>query len=310
MPRAVPERDADCAIAQSAAVIGDWWSILVVREVARGRLRFDDLQHELGISRKVLTERLVHLGESGVLERVPYQRGPVRYEYRLTEAGRGLLPVLVTMQDWADRWLLGDGTLSGSAAPDSAEAARMLALPGTRLPALTLPAHTGGELDPVDPAAGATVLFCYPATGRPAPLPEEWNDIPGAVGCTLENRLFREAYPDFRAAGAAVHGVSTQRPDEQRAFATAEELPFTLLSDADVRLAAALRLPTFHVGQGLRLKRSVLVVDRERVVRHVVFPVTDIPAAVGRALAVARAVAGEAPAPLPAGPPAASSPAG
>ncbi len=291
MVRAVPERDADCAIAQSAAVIGDWWSILIVREVARGRLRFDELQHELGISRKVLTERLVHLGDSGVLDRVPYQQGPVRYEYRLTGAGRGLLPVLVSMQDWADRWLLSDGTLSGSAAPDSAEAARLLALPGTRLPALTLPAHTGGELDPVDGSAAATVLFCYPSTGRPGPLPEGWDDIPGAAGCTLENRLFRDAYPEFLAAGAAVRGVSTQRPDEQRAFAAAEDIPFTLLSDLDVRLAAALRLPTFHVGQGLRLKRTVLVVDRERVVRQVVYPVTDIPGAVRQALAVARAVA-------------------
>ncbi|MER6395761.1 winged helix-turn-helix transcriptional regulator [Kitasatospora sp. NPDC001603] len=291
MLKEVPARDATCAIAQSAAVIGDWWSILIVRESARGLLRFDELQHELGISRKVLTERLGHLTEAGVLVRVPYQSAPVRHEYRLTEAGRALLPVLVAMQDWADRWLLGDGALSGSAAPDSAEAARLAALPGTRLPALTLPAHTGGELDPVDPAAGATVLFCYPATGRPGPLPPGWGDIPGAVGCTLENRLFREAYPEFRAAGLALRGVSTQRPDEQREFAAAEEIPFPLLSDLDVRLAAALRLPTFHVGQGLRLKRAVLVLDRARVVRRVAFPVTDIPAAVRQALADAREVA-------------------
>lgn len=292
MLREVPAQDAHCAIAQSAAVIGDWWSILIVRESARGRLRFDELQHELSISRKVLTERLGHLTAAGVLEKVPYQQGPVRYEYRLTASGRALLPVLVAMQDWADRWLLGDGGLSGSAAPDSAETARMLALPGTRLPELTLPAHTGAELDPVDPAAGATVLFCYPATGRPSPLPAGWNDIPGAVGCTLENRLFREAYPEFRAAGLALRGVSTQRPDEQREFAAAEEIPFPLLSDVDVRLAAALRLPVFHVGQGQRLKRAVLVLDRARVVRTVAFPVTDIPGAVRQALADAREVAG------------------
>ncbi|MER7751861.1 winged helix-turn-helix transcriptional regulator [Kitasatospora sp. NPDC097643] len=292
MPRDVPARDAHCAIAQSAAVIGDWWSILIVRETARGRLRFDELQHELGISRKVLTERLGHLADAGVLERVPYQSAPVRYEYRLTDAGRALLPVLVAMQDWADRWVLGDGSLSGSAAPDSAEAARIAALPGTRLPELLLPAHTGGELDPVDREAGATVLFCYPGPGRPAPQPPGWLDIPGAAGCTLENRLFREAYPEFRADGLAVRGVSTQRPDEQREFADAEDIPFPLLSDLDVRLAAALRLPTFHVGQGLRLKRAVLVLDRDRVVRRAHFPVTDIPEAVRQALADAREVAG------------------
>ncbi|WP_329117499.1 winged helix-turn-helix transcriptional regulator [Streptomyces sp. NBC_01353] len=292
MARAVPERDAACAIAQAAAVVGDWWSLLLVRETARGRYRFDELQSELGISRKVLAERLNHLVDSGVLDKVPYQEGPVRHEYRLSATGRALLPVLVAMQDWADRWLLGDGTLTASADEHSAEAHRVHELPGTRLPRLTLPTHTGGERDPVDPDAAATVLFCYPATGRPSPLPEGWNDIPGTVGCTLENRLFRDAYREFTAAGVAVHGVSTQRPDEQRAFAAAEEIPFPLLSDMDARLSAALRLPTFRAGQALRLKRAVLVVDRDRTVRHAQFPVTDIPHAVETALTEATKVSG------------------
>jgi len=291
MVRSVPERDAACAIAQAAAVVGDWWSLLLVRETARGHHRFDALQEELGISRKVLTERLAHLVEAQVLEKVPYQSGPVRYEYRLTESGRGLLPVLLSMQDWADRWLLGDGSLSGTADEESAEAVRVAGLVGERLPRLELPGHRDGEpLDPVAEAA-ATVLFCYPATGRPGPLPDGWADIPGAIGCTLENRLFRDAYDDFRAAGAEVRGVSTQRPDEQRVFAVEEGVPFTLLSDVDLRLAAALRLPVFRAGQALRLKRAVLVVDRERVVRQARFPVTDIPGAVREALAVVRRVA-------------------
>ncbi|WP_327426845.1 winged helix-turn-helix transcriptional regulator [Streptomyces sp. NBC_01236] len=291
MVRSVPERDAACAIAQAAAVVGDWWSLLLVRETARGHHRFDALQEELGISRKVLTERLAHLVEAEVLEKVPYQSGPVRYEYRLTESGRGLLPVLLSMQDWADRWLLGDGSLSGTADEESAEAVRVAGLVGERLPRLELPGHRDGEpLDPVAEAA-ATVLFCYPATGRPGPLPDGWADIPGAIGCTLENRLFRDAYDDFRAAGAEVRGVSTQRPDEQRVFAVEEGIPFTLLSDVDLRLAAALRLPVFRAGQALRLKRAVLVVDRERVVRQARFPVTDIPGAVREALAVVRRVA-------------------
>ncbi|MCX5192256.1 winged helix-turn-helix transcriptional regulator [Streptomyces sp. NBC_00268] len=291
MVRSVPERDAACAIAQAAAVVGDWWSLLLVRETARGHHRFDALQEELGISRKVLTERLAHLVEAEVLEKVPYQSGPVRYEYRLTESGRGLLPVLLSMQDWADRWLLGDGSLSGTAGEESAEALRVAGLVGERLPRLELPGHRDGEpLDPVAEAA-ATVLFCYPATGRPGPLPDGWADIPGAIGCTLENRLFRDAYDDFRAAGAEVRGVSTQRPDEQRVFAVEEGIPFALLSDVDLRLAAALRLPVFRAGQALRLKRAVLVVDRERVVRQARFPVTDIPGAVREALAVVRRVA-------------------
>ncbi|MFD3516390.1 winged helix-turn-helix transcriptional regulator [Streptomyces sp. NPDC058657] len=285
MARAVPERDADCAIAQTAAVIGDWWSLLLVRETARGHHRFDTLLTELGISRKVLTERLALLVEAEVLEKVPYQSGPVRYEYRLTERGRGLLPVLLSMQDWADRWVLGDGSLSGTADEASAEARRVADLVGERLPYIELPGHVdGAPLDPVADGPTATVLFCYPATGRPSPLPDGWASIPGTVGCTLENRLFREAYEDFRAAGAEVRGVSTQRPDEQRAFAVEEGLPFTLLSDVDLRLSAALRLPVFRAGQALRLKRAVLVVDRDRVVRHARFPVTDIPGAVREAL--------------------------
>ncbi|MET9375830.1 winged helix-turn-helix transcriptional regulator [Streptomyces sp. NPDC003035] len=291
--RSVPERDAACAIAQAAAVVGDWWSLLLIREAARGHHRFDALQEELGISRKVLTERLAHLVETGVLQKVPYQDRPVRHEYRLTESGRGLLPVLLLMQDWADRWVFGDGSLSGTADEASAEAQRVAGLTGERLPHLELPRHQDGA--PVDPVTGdvATVLFCYPATGTPGPLPGGWSDIPGAIGCTLENRLFRDAYEDFRAAGAEVRGVSTQRPDEQRAFAVEEGLPFTLLSDVDLRLAAALRLPAFRAGQLLRLKRAVLVVDRDRVVRHARFPVTDIPAAVSEALAEVRRLATE-----------------
>ncbi|MFJ5711596.1 winged helix-turn-helix transcriptional regulator [Streptomyces sp. NPDC093105] len=291
--RSVPERDSACAIAQAAAVVGDWWSLLLIRETARGHHRFDALQEELGISRKVLTERLAHLVDAGVLEKVPYQDRPVRHEYRLTESGRGLLPVLLSMQDWADRWVFGDGSLSGTADEESAEARRVAGLAGERLPRLELPGHR--DAAPVDPVAGgvATVLFCYPATGSPGPLPDGWAGIPGTVGCTLENRLFRDAYEDFRAAGAEVRGVSTQRPDEQRVFAAEEGLPFTLLSDVDLHLAAALRLPTFRAGQLLRLKRAVLVVDRDRVVRHARFPVTDIPAAVDEALAEVQRLAAE-----------------
>ncbi|MEV4442149.1 helix-turn-helix domain-containing protein, partial [Streptomyces sp. NPDC049577] len=107
-----PRRVADdaCGIAQAAAVVGDWWSLLVLREIARGHVRFDRLAGELGLSRKVLAERLRTLTEQHVLERRLYQNRPPRYEYVLTERGRGLLPVLVALQDWADRWLLGDGT--------------------------------------------------------------------------------------------------------------------------------------------------------------------------------------------------------
>jgi DNA-binding HxlR family transcriptional regulator/peroxiredoxin len=280
--------DEACGVAAAAAVMGDGWNLLVLREVARGRVRFDALVGELGVSRKVLTERLGHLVDSGVLVRSRYQDRPPRYEYRLSPRGQAFLPVLVGLQDWADRWLLGDGTLTATAPDDGAEAARMRSLPGEAVPAdLTLADAAGGWRDPVAADARATVLFTYPATGRPTPLPAGWDDIPGTVGCTLENRLFRDRWPAFAAAGVAVHGVSTQRPEEQAAFAAAEDVPFPLMSDVDLRLAAALRLPSVRIGQQPRLKRAVLVVTPDRLVRHAVFPVTDIPAAVEEAFTAA-----------------------
>ena len=284
------EVDEVCGIAHAAAVMGDWWNLLVVREVVRGRRRFDELVAELQVSRKVLTERLGHLSEQGVLRRTPYQERPTRYEYELTERGRAFLPVLVSMQDWADRWLLGDGELSATASPDGAEAARMRALPGSRIPPGVTLVGPDGACDPVADAK-ATVLFTYPATGRPTPHPEGWSAIPGTAGCTLENRLFRDRWPEFTAAGAVVHGISTQRPEEQASFARAENVPFPLLSDVDLQFAAALRLPTIRIGQQPRLKRLIVVVDADRVVRHAIFPVVDIPAAVDDALHAAQRLA-------------------
>ncbi|MFE2211119.1 winged helix-turn-helix transcriptional regulator [Streptomyces canus] len=278
--------DENCGIAQAATVLGDWWNVLVLREVARGHVRFDALAAELGLSRKVLTERLGRLVAQEVLHRSLYQRRPVRYEYLLTDAGAALLPLLVAMQDWGDRWLLGDGRLTATAVADGAEHARVHALTGTRLPeGLELPGTQGENLPVVSPDAPATVLFTYPGTGV------EWGPVPGAAGCTLENRLFRDAWPGFRPKDVDVRGVSTQLTHEQQEFARAEDIPYTLLSDAGNQLAAALRLPTFRGAGRLRHKRLILVVDAERTVRHALFPVVDIPHAVDESLRLAAACA-------------------
>ncbi|MFJ1606378.1 winged helix-turn-helix transcriptional regulator [Streptomyces sp. NPDC088253] len=275
--------DATCGIAQAAMVLGDWWNVLVLREVARGHVRFDALAAEIGLSRKVLTERLGRLVAHGVLHRSLYQRRPVRYEYLLTDAGAALLPLLVAMQDWGDRWVLGDGSLTATAESDGAEHARVHALAGSRLPdGLELPGGEGADLPVVSPDSAATVLFTYPGTGI------EWGEqIPGAVGCTLENRLFRDAWPDFRRAGVDVRGVSTQLVHEQAEFARSEEVPYPLLSDTAHQLAAALRLPMFRGAGRLRHKRLILIVDAERTVRHTLFPVVDVPHAVAESLRLA-----------------------
>lgn len=282
--------DETCGIAQAALVLGDWWNVLVLREVARGHVRFDALAAEIGLSRKVLTERLGRLVAQGVLRRSLYQRRPVRYEYLLTDAGTGLLPLLVAMQDWGDRWVLGDGGLTGTTETDSAEHARVHALAGTRLPdGLDLPGPQGAGLPLVSPDAAATVLFTYPGTGI------QWGEppIPGAVGCTLENRLFRDAWSDFQQVRVDVRGISTQLSHEQAEFARAEQVPYALLSDAAHQLSAALRLPTFRGAGRLRHKRLILIVDAERTVRHVLFPVVDIPDAVAESLRLAAECARE-----------------
>ncbi|MER5778196.1 winged helix-turn-helix transcriptional regulator [Streptomyces sp. NPDC002039] len=281
--------DADCSIAQALDVVGDWWTLLVVRDAARGVHRFEEFQRELGVSRKVLTERLKLLVEAGVLTREPYQERPVRHEYRLTPRGRGLLPVLVALQDWGDAWILGEGEMTATTEESSREAARVQALLGTRVPELLLPDRFG---EPRDPVADTpfTVLYCFPgAYARAESYPPGWAGIPGAKGCTLESCTFRDQLAEFTTAGATVQGVSTQRPDEQKEFAEAERLRFPLLSDAELALTSALRLPTFRAAGVSRLKRLTLVLDRDRTVREVIYPITDIEAGVRTALEAVRA---------------------
>jgi DNA-binding HxlR family transcriptional regulator len=97
-----------CSIARTLDVIGEPWSPLVLRNIYVGITRFDQLQQTLGISRKVLTERLKWLVERGVLERHEYSSRPPRYEYALTQMGTELCDLLLVMVRWGDRWLAGE----------------------------------------------------------------------------------------------------------------------------------------------------------------------------------------------------------
>src|SRR5215510_11055934 len=92
VPRSRPP-DSACAIDQALNVVGDTWTLLILRDVARGIRRFDQLIAELGLSRKLLTERLYHLVAHDVLARRPYQQAPTRYDYVLTRRGEALLPM-------------------------------------------------------------------------------------------------------------------------------------------------------------------------------------------------------------------------
>lgn len=99
----------NCSVAQCLEVIGEWWSMLIVRDAFLGVRRFDEFQSRLGISRNILSTRLTGLVDAGVLDKVPYQDRPVRHEYRLTDKGRDLWPVLTAMRQWGDTWAAPDG---------------------------------------------------------------------------------------------------------------------------------------------------------------------------------------------------------
>lgn len=97
----------NCSVAHALDLIGEWWTILILREAFFGTRRFEDFQRHLGIARNILTARLCKLCDSGILDRVPVKEGARRHEYRLTDMGRDLLPVLVVLTQWGDRWILG-----------------------------------------------------------------------------------------------------------------------------------------------------------------------------------------------------------
>jgi DNA-binding HxlR family transcriptional regulator len=99
----------NCSVAQALEVLGDWWTLLVVREAFFGTRRFADFSRQLGISKNVLTQRLSHLVERGVLARVDAGRHGPRYEYELSPMGKDLATVLTALRQWGDRWIAGAG---------------------------------------------------------------------------------------------------------------------------------------------------------------------------------------------------------
>jgi peroxiredoxin len=145
-------------------------------------------------------------------------------------------------------------------------------LPGTRMPPVALPSTAGREVR-LDELAGRTVLFCYPRTGRPGEeLPPGWNSIPGARGCTNEACGFRDRHGQFADLGVRLLALSTQDTAYQREMTERLAVPFEVLSDADLRLVRALRLPTFEAN-GLPLVKRLTLVIRDGVIEHVFYPV-------------------------------------
>jgi len=169
-------------------------------------------------------------------------------------------------------------------------------LPGLRMPALRLASTAGRLVDLGALGAGRTVVYCYPMTGRPdRPVPAAWDAIPGARGCTPESCGFRDHARNLENLGATIFGVSAQATEDQREAAERLRLPFELLSDRQLEVASALRLPTFQVtadlarllrlqtkpasgdeGEGdvpVTLLRRLTMVVREGLIERVFYPI-------------------------------------
>ena len=147
-------------------------------------------------------------------------------------------------------------------------------LPDTRLPELTLPS-TDGENVSLASLDGRWVVYVYPMTGRPGvPLPDGWDEIPGARGCTPQSCSFRDHHSELATLGVGVFGLSEQTTEYQREVRDRLHLPFQLLSDNSLQFKSALALPTFEVAGRELYKRITLIVQAGRIekVFYPVFP--------------------------------------
>ena len=147
-------------------------------------------------------------------------------------------------------------------------------LPGAMLPPVELQS-TAGPVKDLSRTSGTVIVYCYPMTGRPGEeLPAGWDDIPGARGCTPQSRAFRDHHAEIQALGGQVFGLSTQSTEYQGEAAGRLGLPFELLSDAELRFARALSLPTFEADDMTLIRRLTLVARHGRIEKifYPVFP--------------------------------------
>jgi len=146
-------------------------------------------------------------------------------------------------------------------------------LVGLAMPKLSLPSTAGKSVDLAHLSATRTIIYCYPMTGVPGkPLPEGWDSIPGARGCTPQTCGFRDHHQDLLRLHADVFGLSTQSSEYQREMADRLHLPFDILSDHEFKLCDVLRLPTFEAN-GTRLLKRLTLIARDGRIEHVFYPV-------------------------------------
>lgn len=151
---------------------------------------------------------------------------------------------------------------------------------GMRLPSIALKTTAGGQFNPGE-SKGRLVIYCYPMTGQPnVALPEGWDQIPGARGCTPQSCSFRDHYQELRALGAEVVGLSVQSTEYQKEMSDRLRLPFAVLSDEGYQFQKALQLPTFIASGMTLLKRITLIVNHGVIeaIHYPIFPSDSDPA--------------------------------
>ena len=145
-------------------------------------------------------------------------------------------------------------------------------LTGTVLPYISLPTTSGESLN-LGNLVGRNVIYIYPMTGRPdVSLPDGWDEIPGARGCTPQSCSFRDHYEELANLSTGVIGLSVQTTEYQKEARERLHLPFNLVSDSNLKLKTALRLPTFEVA-GMELYKRLTLVTQDRMILKVFFPV-------------------------------------
>jgi peroxiredoxin len=143
---------------------------------------------------------------------------------------------------------------------------------GLSLPSISLVCTNGNKVD-ISKLNGRQVIFIYPMTGRPdVDLPEGWNEIPGARGCTPQSCSFRDLYSEFKLLDTEIFGLSTQSSEYQQEVLARLHLPFQLLSDSSLHLKNIIGLPTFNVGD-MELYKRITLITEDAHIKKVFYPV-------------------------------------
>ena len=148
-------------------------------------------------------------------------------------------------------------------------------LKGFRLPSISLPNQDGNLLKLNRDDTFRIVLYCYPMTGRPdKSLPKNWNNIPGAVGCTIETSSFRDNYDKIISLNAVPIGLSTQSIDDLKEMTERLSVPYDILSDIDEKFINNLNLPTFTILEKNYIKRLTMIIERS-IIKKVFYPIAS-----------------------------------